>query len=65
MSTNEYLFPFALVPRGKKILLYGAGKVGRVYAKQLLKSNYAELVGFVDRYASSYNKMIVPVYSLK
>lgn len=43
------VFPFHKVPQNRKILIYGAGQVGRKYGWQLVKSKYGELVGFVDR----------------
>ena len=42
------LFPFELVPKGSRVVIYGAGQVGKDYIQQLKKSNYAVLVGVVD-----------------
>ena len=47
---NE-IFPFDRVNKGEKIVLYGAGNVGRLYMKQLSKLDYCDVVLWVDRYA--------------
>lgn len=44
-----YLFPFELVGKDSRVVIYGAGKVGNSYRENLLKSGYAELIGFVDK----------------
>lgn len=58
----KYLFPFEKVPLDAKILIYGAGKVGREYLRQLLLTHYCNLVGIVDKNAQNINNMPVPVY---
>ena len=45
---NYSLFPFELVPKGSRVVIYGAGRAGNDYMQQLKKSNYAILVGVVD-----------------
>ena len=62
MNLYKFLFPFSLVPKNKKILIYGAGKVGQEYARQLIESNYGKLIGFVDGNAKNLNPMVFPVY---
>ncbi len=44
-----YLFPYEDVPKNSRIILYGAGKVGRSYWKCLQSEDYAELAGWVDK----------------
>lgn len=46
---GSYLFPFELVPKGSKIILYGAGKVGREYYRQIMFSDWCEIVAWVDK----------------
>lgn len=54
----KYLFPFSLVPKNSRIILYGAGNVGKDFYLQLrmiAKSEcYCEIVAWVDRAFSIY-----------
>ena len=64
MSTNyTYLFPYEKIPQGSRIVIYGAGDVGQHYLKQILITNYAKVIGFVDKNYDKYNNFVVPVYS--
>lgn len=65
ISDNEYyedcegyllengLFPFEMIPKGCKVALYGAGRVGRLFAEQLKITKYAKLVAVFDENAKS------------
>ena len=44
-----YLFPFSNVPKGSRIVLYGAGKVGKQFYEQLLALKYLASVIWVDQ----------------
>lgn len=46
--SGSFVFPFDLVKKGSHVVLYGAGKVGQVYFRQLQQTGYAEVVGWVD-----------------
>lgn len=59
----KYLFPYELVPRGREILIYGAGTLGQEYLRQMVITNYCNVVGMVDRKWKDYPPMIVPVYA--
>lgn len=65
MEDNKYdfLFPYEKIPAGSKILIYGAGRMGRDYLQQILVTQYCEVIGFVDRSYNKYPKMVVPAYS--
>lgn len=52
----SFLFPFNKVPVGKKIVLYGASKVGQTYYDQISHLNYGEIVAWIDRSYISYEK---------
>lgn len=52
---EEYIFPFDKVRKGSRVILYGAGKVGQTFYKQLKRLNYCELVGWVDQNPLIYN----------
>lgn len=54
------LFPFELVNRGARIVLYGAGKVGRDYAIQIQHSGYCDLVAIVDRNYEKISGVLQP-----
>ncbi len=45
----EYPFPYHLLSEGSRVVVYGAGKIGKSYYKQLNWSSYVKLVGWVDR----------------
>lgn len=44
-----YLFPYELVKANSQIVIYGAGKVGKAYMRNLIKTNYAKVVAWVDK----------------
>lgn len=48
LELKTYLFPFLNMLDGKRVVLYGAGTVGRHYWKQLHKFNPCEAVGWTD-----------------
>lgn len=43
------VFPFHKVKRGTKVLIYGAGNIGKKMCKFLQCTEYAEMCGFVDK----------------
>jgi cytidyltransferase-like protein len=47
----QYLFPFDKVNKQERIIIYGIGKVGEQYARQLSAMNFCEVVAFADTYA--------------
>ena len=47
--TVRYMAPFNRIPQACKIILYGAGKVGQSYFKQIRELNYCEVVAWVDK----------------
>lgn len=63
MYGYKYLFPFEKVKYGSRILIYGAGDVGQEYLKQMLITNYANVVAFIDRAWDRYPMMVVPIYA--
>lgn len=60
-----FLFPFEKVPQNSRILIYGAGDVGREYLEQLEITGYCNVVAFIDRAYDKYTQMIVPVYPVE
>jgi len=48
---NNYLFPFDNVPKNSRIVLYGAGNVGRQFYDQITETNFCEIVLWLDKKA--------------
>lgn len=46
--TPFYLFPYSIVEKGSKIIIYGAGNVGTAYYRQLKINQYCQIVLWVD-----------------
>ncbi len=46
---TEYMFPFHLIPRDSRIILYGKGKVGEYYHRELEKTPYCKSVIWMDK----------------
>lgn len=47
-----YLFPYKSVVPNEKIIIYGAGKVGKCFIQQIKASRYCEIVAVADRAVS-------------
>ncbi|WP_051145378.1 glycosyltransferase [Butyrivibrio fibrisolvens] len=47
-KSESFSCPFGIIPKGSRIILFGAGKVGQEYYRQIINSNYAEIVDWVD-----------------
>lgn len=61
-KANYYLFPFGNVLKGSRIVLYGAGRVGSEYLKQIQHTGYAEVVAVIDEKGDGVQAL--PVESL-
>jgi len=46
-----YLFPFEKIPKNSRIVLYGAGNVGKQFRDQVLQTNFCEIVLWLDKKA--------------
>lgn len=56
IQRNSYfLFPFERIIPKSKIILYGFGKVGQDFIKQIERTGYCEIVGIVDKNYSNFN----------
>lgn len=60
-NKENYLFPFGRVPKGSRIIIYGAGKKGQVYLQQVLETNYSTVLCMADRNAELYENAVIPV----
>ena len=48
-AQHSYLFPWHLFRRGERVVIYGAGNVGRDFLRQVQEYGYVKLAGMVDR----------------
>lgn len=55
-----YLFPYALIEKKTRIILYGAGEVGQSYYAQIMKNHYCDIVAWVDKDDRNRKKIITP-----
>ncbi|MDE6433451.1 MAG: 2-succinyl-5-enolpyruvyl-6-hydroxy-3-cyclohexene-1-carboxylate synthase [Lachnospiraceae bacterium] len=51
---DMYLFPYKKIKEGSKIILYGAGNVGKHFYSQLQYNKYADVLKWVDRDYKKY-----------
>ncbi|MCR2045723.1 glycosyltransferase [Acetatifactor muris] len=58
---QQYLFPFHLVKPDSRILLYGAGAVGKSFYAQLKKTGYCKEVIWQDKQYEKYQNESLPV----
>jgi glycosyltransferase involved in cell wall biosynthesis len=58
VNADDYLFPFELVPKGSKIVLYAAGSVGRKYYRQVTYANWCTIVAWVDKNSSNLGALV-------
>lgn len=63
MAEYTWLFPFEKIPYGSKVVIYGAGRMGHEYLKQILITNYCKIVCFLDKNYSQYESFPCPVKS--
>lgn len=49
-----WVFPYDLIPKGSRLILYGAGAVGQEYYAQLMQTGYCRSVKLVDRNYREY-----------
>lgn len=61
-SANKWypLFPFEKVEKHAKIVIYGAGVVGKAYLQQIKQSNYCEVVAVVDKNYEALENVYAP-----
>lgn len=53
--SEEYFFPFREVAGGSRIVLWGGGKIGKTYYRQIQRSWYCEVVAWVDKNPQLYD----------
>lgn len=58
----EFMFPYHMFPQGSKVVIYGAGNVGRLIYRQAVHDGYVKIVGIVDK---NYGGMSAPDLPVK
>lgn len=61
MENYTYLFPFERVKQNSRVIIYGAGEVGLSYLKQVLTTDYCEVVAIIDKNYKEYGNLVCPV----
>lgn len=60
-----YIYPYGSQFKGKNIILYGAGSVGKNFCNQILDGKLAEIVLWVDKSYENYAALRLHVSSVK
>lgn len=60
-GSKVYLFPYNKIEKNSKVLLYGAGGIGRGYYKQILLNDYCSIVGVADMDWEKYRNSGLPM----
>lgn len=58
LDTGFFLFPYHLIPKNSRLVLYGAGEVGRTYYHCVEDGKYAALVAWVDKQYKIYDNRV-------
>lgn len=64
-SISEYVFPYHLFPKNSRILLYGAGKIGKIFFNIGKIDGYVDIVGIADKRANELCRNSFPVISVE
>lgn len=54
IQERDWVFPYHVLEKSKKVILYGAGKIGRAYHAQLVESGFCEELTWVDKEYKKY-----------
>lgn len=65
VSIPYYLFPFDKIKSGTRVILYGAGRFGQTYYKQIMNSKAFIFVAWVDKNYEEFQKKGMPVESIE
>lgn len=49
LAERDWVFPYYMIEKGRILILYGAGEIGRAYYSQLMESGYCKEVIWVDK----------------
>ena len=62
---NRFQFPWATVPAGARIVLYGGGIVGKIFLEQLQRASYCTVVAVCDRAPEKTGIVEAPLITIK
>ena len=48
---RRFMFPFAAVPKGARVVIYGGGIVGKTYVQEIRRTGHCHVVALVDKKA--------------
>lgn len=54
-----YVFPYEKIKEGSRVVIYGAGSVGKRYVEQIMSNGYCKLVCVVDKQAETLRSDMV------
>ena len=46
---ERFTFPFAAIPNGARVLIYGGGIVGKTYVQEVRRTGYCQVVAVADK----------------
>ncbi len=64
LANENYVFPFAEIPQGSKLVIYGLGVVGKSYCKYLFLTKYARMMAIADKSLAGTEFNGVPVIGI-
>ena len=64
-NAYNHFFPYHLFHRGDRVMLYGAGNIGKQFYRQAVHDGYLQVVGIVDKNAATMDKEGIPVESIE
>lgn len=64
-QNKRWHFPWHLIPRGAKIIIYGAGGVGKDFYEQFQAAEYCHIVAWVDKDYRGCQEKGLPVDSIE
>lgn len=53
-----YVFPFSLVDKGSKVVIYGAGRCGQLFYRQVKNIGYCNIVGWISKDWEKYKGLV-------
>lgn len=53
---DKYIFPFGEIPKNSHIAIWGAGKVGQEFYRQVQSTAFCEIICVIDECADQYNQ---------
>ena len=61
---QKYIFPEPEIIQNKKVIIYGAGSVGRSYYSQISRYKTSDIVAWVDKKPEKYNYEYIKVENI-